>query len=115
MILSNVAHHQQDTEAVMRHIQQLEELADHKDLLWLKAQSLVELSIENLKEGELAALEVQIRSAIDIAESIRYEGLLVKAYNTAGAINNVRNDLAKMLNTFSIKGYNLGKSTQSYL
>ncbi len=79
MILSNVAHHQQDTEAVMRYVQQLEELADHEDLLWLKAQSLVELSIEYLKEG-LTASEVQIRAAIDIAESIRYEELLVKAY-----------------------------------
>lgn len=114
MILSNVAHHQQDTEAVMRYIQQLEELADHKDLLWLKAQSLVELSIENLKEGELAASEVQIRSAIDIAESIRYEELLVKAYNTAGAINNVRNDLQDAQYFFH-QGIQLGKKYPKHI
>ncbi|MEZ9895599.1 GGDEF domain-containing protein, partial [Vibrio lentus] len=114
MILSNVAHHQQDTEAVMRNVQQLEELADHKDLLWLKAQSLVELSIENLKEGELAASEVQIRAAIDIAESIRYEELLVKAYNTAGAINNVRNDLQDAQYFFH-QGIQLGKKYPKHI
>lgn len=114
MILSNVAHHQQDTEAVMRYVQQLEELADHEDLLWLKAQSLVELSIEYLKEGELAASEIQIRAAIDIAESIRYEELLVKAYNTAGAINNVRNDLQDAQYFFH-QGIQLGKKYPKHI
>ncbi|MFA0015996.1 diguanylate cyclase [Vibrio lentus] len=114
MILSNVAHHQQDTEAVMKYVQQLEELADHEDLLWLKAQSLVELSIEYLKEGELAASEVQIRAAIDIAESIRYEELLVKAYNTAGAINNVRNDLQDAQYFFH-QGIQLGKKYPKHI
>ncbi|WP_286298375.1 tetratricopeptide repeat-containing diguanylate cyclase [Vibrio apostichopi] len=114
MILSNVAHHQQDTEAVMQYVQQLEELADHEDLLWLKAQSLVELSIEYLKEGELAASEIQIRAAIDIAESIRYEELLVKAYNTAGAINNVRNDLQDAQYFFH-QGIQLGKKYPKHI
>lgn len=114
MILSNVAQHQQDAKAVMTYLEQIRTLADQEGMQWLKSQSLVESAIEYLKEGELATAEIQIRSAIGIAESIRYDELLVKAYNTAGAINNVRNDLQDAQYFFH-KGLQLGKQYPKHI
>lgn len=115
MILSNVAQHQRDADALMGYVEQIKALSEHEDMLWLKSELLVESAIEYLKEGELAIAEIEIRSAIGIAESIRYEQLLVKAYNTAGAINNVRNDLQDA-QYFLYKGLQLGNQypTQIY-
>lgn len=114
MILTNVAQHQQDTKAVMGYLDEINNLAEQEGMLWLKSQSLVESAIEYLKEGDLAASEIQIRSAIGIAESIRYDELLVKAYNTAGAINNVRNDLQDAQYFFH-KGLQLGKKYPKHI
>ncbi|NOI00819.1 GGDEF domain-containing protein [Vibrio kanaloae] len=114
MILSNVAQHQRDADAVMSYVEQIKTLSEHEDMLWLKSESLVESAIEYLKKGELAIAEIEIRSAIGIAESIRYEQLLVKAYNTAGAINNVRNDLQDA-QYFLYKGLQLGKQYPTHI
>ncbi|PMM06212.1 diguanylate cyclase [Vibrio kanaloae] len=114
MILSNVAQHQRDADAVMSYVEQIKTLSEHEDMLWLKSESLVESAIEYLKKGELAIAEIEIRSAISIAESIRYDQLLVKAYNTAGAINNVRNDLQDA-QYFLYKGLQLGKQYPTHI
>ncbi|MEZ9351844.1 diguanylate cyclase [Vibrio splendidus] len=114
MILSNVAQHQRDAYAVMAYVEQIKALSEHEGMLWLKSESLVESAIEYLKEGELAIAEIEIRSAIGIAESIRYDKLLVKAYNTAGAINNVRNDLQDA-QYFFYKGLQLGKQYPKHI
>ena len=114
MILSNVAQHQRDADALMDYVEQIKALSEHEDMLWLKSELLVESAVEYLKEGELAIAEIEIRSAIGIAESIRYEQLLVKAYNTAGAINNVRNDLQDA-QYFLYKGLQLGKQYPTHI
>ncbi|MDA0144146.1 diguanylate cyclase [Vibrio sp. RW] len=114
MILSNVAQHQRDADALMGYVEQIKALSEHEDMLWLKSELLVESAIEYLKEGELAIAEIEIRSAIGVAESIRYEQLLVKAYNTAGAINNVRNDLQDA-QYFLYKGLQLGKQYPTHI
>lgn len=114
MILSNVAQHQRDADALMGYVEQIKALSEHEDMLWLKSELLVESAVEYLKEGELAIAEIEIRSAIGIAESIRYEQLLVKAYNTAGAINNVRNDLQDA-QYFLYKGLQLGKQYPTHI
>lgn len=114
MILSNVAQHQRDADALMGYVEQIKALSEHEDMLWLKSELLVESAIEYLKEGELAIAEIEIRSAIGIAESIRYDQLLVKAYNTAGAINNVRNDLQDA-QYFLYKGLQLGKQYPTHI
>ncbi|CAK1707121.1 GGDEF domain protein [Vibrio crassostreae] len=108
MILSNLAQHKLDTEAVSEYVRQIKALAQHEHMGWLKAQSLVELAIEYISKGELAESEIQIRAAIDIAESLHYEELLIKAYNTAGVINNIRNDFPEAQYFFH-KGLDLGK------
>ncbi|MCW0470888.1 hypothetical protein OH492_26815 [Vibrio chagasii] len=66
------------------------------------------LRIEYLKEGDLAASE-EIPDSFryrDCRNRFRYDELLVKTYNLAGAINNVRNDLQDAQYFFRIKGYN---------
>ncbi|UQV20015.1 tetratricopeptide repeat-containing diguanylate cyclase [Vibrio sp. J383] len=114
MISSNLSQHELDTEAVAIYVRKIKALAQAEDLAWLKAQSLVELSIEYISKGELAESELQIRAAIDIAESIHYEELLIKAYNTAGAINNIRNDFPEAQYFFH-KGLDLGKKYPGHI
>ncbi|MCF7494921.1 GGDEF domain-containing protein [Vibrio sp. L5-1] len=114
MILSNLAQHKLDTEAVSEYVRQIKTLAQHEHMGWLKAQSLVELAIEYISKGELAESEIQIRAAIDIAESLHYEELLIKAYNTAGVINNIRNDFPEAQYFFH-KGLDLGKKYPQHI
>ncbi|MCZ8499014.1 hypothetical protein O9929_17190 [Vibrio lentus] len=56
-------------------------------------------------------LKFKFVSAIDIAESIRYEELLVKTYNTAGQLITF---MATRCSILFIKGYNLGKKYSCY-
>ena len=114
MILSNLAQHKLDTKAVSEYVRQIKTLAQHEHMGWLKAQSLVELAIEYISKGELAESEIQIRAAIDIAESLHYEELLIKAYNTAGVINNIRNDFPEAQYFFH-KGLDLGKKYPQHI
>ncbi|PMG35930.1 diguanylate cyclase [Vibrio splendidus] len=114
MILSNLAQHKLDSKAVSRYVRQIKTLAQHEHMGWLKAQSLVELAIEYISKGELAESEIQIRAAIDIAESLHYEELLIKAYNTAGVINNIRNDFPEAQYFFH-KGLDLGKKYPQHI
>ena len=114
MILSNFAQHKLDSKAVSRYVRQIKMLAQHEHMGWLKAQSLVELAIEYISKGELAESEIQIRAAIDIAESLHYEELLIKAYNTAGVINNIRNDFPEAQYFFH-KGLDLGKKYPQHI
>lgn len=114
MILSNLAQHRLDTLAVSDYVRKIKALAQQENLAWLNAQSLVELSIEHIRKGELEESELKIREAIEIAESIHYEELLIKAYNTAGAINNIRNDFPDAQYFFH-KGLELGKKYPDHI
>ncbi|WP_373958300.1 diguanylate cyclase [Vibrio gigantis] len=114
MILSNLAQHRLDTLAVSDYVRKIKALAQQENLAWLNAQSLVELSIEHIRKGELEESELKIREAIEIAESIHYEELLIKAYNTAGAINNIRNDFPDAQYFFH-KGLELGKKYPEHI
>ncbi|MGI9888950.1 diguanylate cyclase [Vibrio chagasii] len=114
MILSNLAQHRLDTQAVSDYVRKIKALAQQENLAWLNAQSLVELSIEHIRKGELEESELKIREAIEIAESIHYEELLIKAYNTAGAINNIRNDFPDAQYFFH-KGLELGKKYPDHI
>ncbi|MFA0250549.1 diguanylate cyclase [Vibrio sp. 10N.261.45.A4] len=108
MILSNLAQHDLDKQAVSEYTRQIKALAQREDMGWLKAQSLVELAIEQMSQGELVEAESQVKAAISIAESIQYEELLIKAYNTVGSIKNIQNKFSEAQYFFH-KGLNLGK------
>ncbi|MBW3694950.1 diguanylate cyclase [Vibrio sp. T187] len=108
MILSNIAQHSQLGDEVIRYSEQIKRLAEEENLLWLQASSTVELAIQYAKRGELKKSEQEVLKGIAIAESIRYEQLLVKAYNTAGVVFNIRSDLVSAQYYFH-KGLELGK------
>ncbi|MFM2587235.1 diguanylate cyclase domain-containing protein [Vibrio sp. TBV020] len=92
MVMVNIALHSENNQKVGEYTQQLLKLAHQNDLVWLEASALVEQAIEFAKKGETNRGITAVETAIALAERIGYEDLLVKAYNTAGALYNIRND-----------------------
>lgn len=114
MIEVNIALHIQDTDKVVALMQQLKVLANKYDLEWLRADSLVELAIENIRAGKLQAAKEQVNKAIKLAEAIHYDALLIKAYNTAGVIANISGDLLQAQSYFH-QGVELGKAFPNHI
>ncbi|MGF1718837.1 diguanylate cyclase [Vibrio kyushuensis] len=86
--------------------QQLTLLA--KDVEWLQAQLLIEQAEKTVKSGEINTGIENIKKAIEMAERNRAEFLLLRAYNTAGALYNASNQL-KASQLYFHKGLELGK------
>ncbi|MGF1695391.1 diguanylate cyclase [Vibrio lamellibrachiae] len=88
--------------------QQLTLLAKAKDVEWLQAQLLIEQAEKTVKSGEINTGIENIKKAIEMAERNRAEFLLLRAYNTAGALYNASNQL-KASQLYFHKGLELGK------
>ncbi|RTZ17670.1 diguanylate cyclase [Vibrio aquaticus] len=108
MIMVNVSLHMQNNEKVTYYNQLLLDLAEKENIEWILASALVEQSIEHAKHGEPKLGLEKILKAKEIAKRIRYENLLVKIYNTAGALHNEISDYVSAQNYFH-KGIELGK------
>ncbi len=114
MTLSNIALNNRDSEQVAKYSEQLIDLAEHNNLQWVKAESLVEKSIELFKMGKMRSAQESVQAAIKIANDIRYESLLIKAYNTAGVIANDQSHLVEAQKLFH-KGIELGKKYPNHI
>lgn len=108
MIMVNVSLHMQNNEKVTYYNQLMLDLAEKENIEWVLASALVEQSIEHAKHGEPKLGLEKILTAKEIAKRIRYENLLVKIYNTAGALHNEISDYVSAQNYFH-KGIELGK------
>lgn len=95
LIQANIAQKANDIKEVEQYTDALFRLSEKENIEWLRARLLIDSAIQNAKEGSTETASELINEAILIAENIQYESLLIKAYNTAGAIFNVKSDLLK--------------------
>lgn len=95
LIQANIAQKANDIKEVEQYTDALFRLSEKENIEWLRARLLIESAIQNAKEGSTETASELINEAILIAENIQYESLLIKAYNTAGAIFNIKSDLLK--------------------
>ncbi|WP_117235127.1 diguanylate cyclase [Vibrio maerlii] len=114
MTLANIAQHRGQNGQVMALSKDLNEIADAHQLEWVHAESLAELAIEHIKLGQLNEASITIEKAIRIANSINYDSLLIKAYNTAGVIANDRAELVDAQRYFHL-GIKLGKRYPNHI
>ncbi|MCK6264635.1 diguanylate cyclase [Vibrio sp. ZSDE26] len=108
LLKRQMAKQREQTSVVVSLDQQLSQLANEQDIDWLKAQLLIEQAESSVKSGEVEQGIEKIVKAIEIAERIRAEFLLLRAYNTAGALYNASNKL-KASQFYFYKGLELGK------
>ena len=114
MVLGNIALHKGDNEKARYYAQQLELFAKNNSLVWVEADSLVELAIEHLKKGEIEKGINKVEYAIELAKSINYEYLLIKAYNTIGVGYNIKSQYSKALYYFH-QGVKLASSYPEHI
>lgn len=114
MIMVNVSLHMRNNEKVTYYTQLLLDLAEKENIEWIFASALVEQSIEHAKHGESTLGLEKILKAKEIAKRIRYENLLVKIYNTAGALHNEISDYVNAQYYFH-KGIELGKQYPDHI
>ncbi|WP_295893460.1 diguanylate cyclase [uncultured Vibrio sp.] len=95
-------------ESTLTQTQHLAQMAELHDIAWLQAQLKIEQAERKLKQGEIKDGIEDIQQAINLAEEQRAEFLLLKAYNTAGALYNASNQL-KASQLYFYKGLELGK------
>ncbi|OEE35967.1 hypothetical protein A1QO_19310 [Vibrio genomosp. F10 str. ZF-129] len=88
--------------------QQLSHLANQKNIPWLQALLEIEQAEKALKTDQIEQGIANITNAMNIAESNHAEFLLLRAYNTAGALYNASNQL-KSSQLYFYKGIKLGK------
>ncbi|MGF1762686.1 tetratricopeptide repeat-containing diguanylate cyclase [Aliivibrio kagoshimensis] len=108
MILLNIANLEKSTGSTSSYEKSLALLSETDGMSWLQATRLTDRSIEHAKQGELDDASQLIKKAITIAESIQYESLLMKSYNTAGVIHNIRTESVEA-QTYFHKALKLGE------
>lgn len=114
MVLGNIALHKGDDNKARYYAQQLKEFAKNNNMIWVEADSLVELAIEHLKKGEIEKGINKAEYAIELAKGINYEYLLIKAYNTIGAAYNIKSQYSKALYYFH-QGVKLAESYPEHI
>ncbi|MFM2588030.1 diguanylate cyclase [Vibrio sp. TBV020] len=87
---------------------ELRSIAQVNQLGWLEAKLNIEQAYRDIKQGTYAQGIETVAIAIDYAESIRADFLLLEAYNTAGILYNANNQLKQSQKYFQ-KGVELGE------
>jgi len=97
-----------DPEAIKQLDAALLIIAQTHRLKWLEAKLEIERAYRDIKQGTYAQGIETVTEAIEYAESVRADFLLLEAYNTAGILYNANNQLKQSQKYFK-KGVDLGE------
>jgi len=108
MIEEAIAQRKGDKDKVAFYLNQQLKLAEQYDFQWLTLSVQISQSIELARSGKIERGLNLISNALQLGESTKADALLLKAYNTAGALYNASNQLSKAQHYF-YKGIMLAK------
>jgi|GEM_PF-3456993 len=87
---------------------QLLEFGKQKQLLWIEATALHDLSVGLVKKGDLEKAKQLLDQAVTISKGLNYQVLLMSIYNVLGVINNIEGNKTVAQNYFH-RGLDIAK------